>query len=68
MGLAHLPAQQMKVLRGRRQVADLDVLLGAELQVPLDARARVLRALALVPVGKQEREARDLAPLVLARS
>ena len=57
-----LPAQQVEILRGGRAVGDPDVLLGGELQEPLEARARVLRAVALVAVRQQQREPRGLTP------
>ena len=62
--LLDLTAQQMEVLRGRRRVADLHVVLGAELQIAFEPRARVLRPLPLVAVREQEDEARSLLPLV----
>ena len=58
-----LAAQEMEVLRRRGRVDDADVLLGGELEEPLEARARVLRAVALVAVREEERQARGLAPL-----
>ena len=61
----HLTTQQVEVLRGRRGVADLDVVLGAGQQHTLDTGRRVLGALALVAVGEQEHEAAVLLPLVL---
>src|SRR5206468_5168781 len=62
-----LPAQYVEVLRGGGRVADAQVVLGAEREEPLEARARVLGALTLETVGEQQREARLLAPLVLGR-
>ena len=46
---------------------DLDVVLGAQLQVALEARRRVLRALPLVAVRQEHREAAQAPPLRLAR-
>ena len=60
---AHLAAQQVEVLGGRRAVRDLEVVLGAELQEALDARARVLRPLALVAVREQQHETAHALPL-----
>ena len=40
----------MEVLRRRRWLTDLKVVFGAQLQEPFDAGARVLKALAFVPV------------------
>ncbi len=57
----------MEVLRGRRGVRHPDVVLGAELQEALEARAGVLRSLALVAVGQEEHEAGELSPLLPAR-
>src|SRR5436305_14889062 len=56
----------MKILSRRCRVADLHVVLGAELQVALQARRRVLRPLPLEAVREQEDEARGLLPLVNA--
>ncbi len=66
-GRLHLPAQHVEELRRRRQVADLDVVLGGELQEPLDARARVLGPLPLEAVRQEQDEARQARPLVLGR-
>src|SRR5712692_7928843 len=70
-GLAHRPhdlaADHVVVLRRRRGHADLDVVLGAELQVALEARRRVLRTLALVAVRQEHREAAEPPPFRLAR-
>ena len=46
-------------------IGDAQVVARAQRQEPLDAAARVLRALALVAVGEQQRRGRELAPLVL---
>ena len=61
-----LAAQQMEVLRGGGRLADLHVVVGGELQVALDARAGVLRPLALVAVGQQQDKAGEQVPLGLA--
>ena len=63
----HLPAQRVEDLRRRGQVADLDVVLGAQLQEALEARARVLRALALEAVRQEQHEAAEAVPLVFGR-
>ena len=47
--------------------AHLDVVLGAELQEALEARRRMLRALALVAVRQEHREAAHALPLGFAR-
>ena len=63
LAIARLAAQQVEVLRRRREVRDADVALGGELQEALQARAGVLGARALVAVRQQQRQARGLAPL-----
>ena len=63
-----LPAQQLKILRGVRRLANLNVVLGGELQVALDAGAGMFRALALIPVRQQQHDAGGQIPLVLARA
>ena len=62
----HLPAQQVEVLRRRRRLDDLDVVLGAQLQEALDARARMLRPLPFVAVRQQHTRPLRALPLVLA--
>ena len=61
----HLAAEGVEVLRRRGQVADLHVVLGAELEEALEARARVLGALALVAVREEQHEAAHALPLRL---
>ena len=61
-----LRAQQVEVLGRRGRVGDGHVVLGAQLQEPLDAGRGVVRALALVAVGEQQREPAALPPLGLA--
>src|SRR5947208_2518176 len=53
LGVARLASYQMEVLRRCGAVRDPQVALGAECQEPLDPRARMLRPLALVPVGEE---------------
>ena len=53
----------MEVLRGGRAVRDPQVLLGGELQEPLEPRTRMLGAVALVAVRQQQCEPRRLLPL-----
>ena len=65
-GEQRLAAQQVEVLRRGRGLADLHVVLGAELEVALDAGARVLRPLPLVAVRQQQHDAGEQVPLVLA--
>jgi hypothetical protein len=66
-GRKHLAAQHVEELRGRGEVADLDVVLGAVRQEALEPRARVLGPLALVPVRQEQHEPGEALPLVLAR-
>ena len=63
LAIARLAAQQVEVLRRRREVRDADVALGGELQEALEAGRGVLGARALVAVRQQQRQARGLAPL-----
>jgi hypothetical protein len=62
----HLAAQQVEVLRRRGAVAHLHVVLGAEREVALDARAGVFRPLPFVAVRQQHHQAARLAPLLFA--
>ena len=61
----HLAPQQVEVLRRRGAVAHLHVVLGAQREEALDARARMLRALAFVAVRQQQHQAARLSPLLL---
>ena len=63
----HLPAQRVEVLRRGARVDDPHVVLGAQREEPLHARARVLRTLPFVRVRQQQRERAALTPLVLGR-
>ena len=63
----HLAAQQVEDLRRRGRHADLDVVLGAQLQEALEARRGVLRPLALVAVRQQHHQPAEPAPLGLGR-
>ena len=64
---ADLPPQQMEILRRGGRDRDLDVLLGAELEEPLQPRARVFRALSFVAVGQEHHQAAGPSPLRLGR-
>src|SRR6266576_4255115 len=57
----------MVVLRRRRAVRHAQVALGAKGEETLQPGTRVLRTLALVPVGQKEREAGALTPLGQSR-
>src|SRR5436309_3520547 len=61
----HLAAEDVEVLRRGGQVANLHVVLGAELEEALEARVRVLGALALVAVREEQHEAAHALPLRL---
>src|SRR3954449_3068917 len=56
----------MEVLCGRGDVAHQHIVLRTEGEEPLDARARMFRALALIAMRQQHHESARLAPLLLA--
>ena len=62
-GAPRLAAEQVEVLRRRGRVGDADVALGRELEEPLQPRARMLGALALVAVRQEQGEPRREPPL-----
>src|SRR5438552_2640777 len=65
--VAHqLPAQQMEDLRRSGRHADLHVVLGAELQIALRPRRRMLGPLPFVPVRQEQGESADAAPFDFA--
>ena len=53
----HLPPQDVKILRGRGEIADLDVVLGAGLQKSLEPRAGMFRPLPFVTVRQEQDDA-----------
>jgi hypothetical protein len=57
----------MEVLRRRRWLTDLKVVFGAQLQEPFDAGARVLGALAFVPVRQEQRQSGEPPPFIFGR-
>src|SRR4051794_6566193 len=57
----------MEILRGRGEIADLYVVLGAELKETLEARGGVLRPLAFIAVRKEQHEAARTLPLRFRR-
>ena len=61
--VAHLAAQDMKVLRRRGRVTHLNVVFRAQGEEALEPGARVLGSLSFVPVGEQEDQIARLAPL-----
>src|ERR1043166_250199 len=46
----HLSSQQMKVLRGRRRITDLQIVLGAQLKIAFESSARMFRSLSFITV------------------
>src|SRR6185369_10153048 len=54
----------MKILRRCRRITDLEIVLRTQLQVALEACARMLRSLSLVTMRQQHSEPRSLFPLV----
>src|SRR3954451_12150666 len=67
LGDLRLAADQVEVLRRRREVRDADVALGGEREEALEARRGMLGARPLVAVREQQRQARRLPPLREAR-
>src|SRR5260370_5159781 len=65
---AHLTAQHMEILSGRRGLANLHVVLGGELHEALQARAGMLRPLAFVAVRKEHYNGRRQIPFIFARA
>ena len=66
--LVGLRAQHVEVVRRRGGLDDPHVVLGGQLQVTLDARARVVGSLTLIAVGEEHDERAALAPLLLGRA
>ena len=62
-----LPAQHMEVLGGVGRLADLNIVSRRELQIALDARAGVFRALSFVAVREQQDESGQQDPICLRR-
>ena len=63
----HLSAQDVEIVGRGRAVDHLHIVLGAALQVALEAGGGVFRTLALVAVRQQHDEAAHPQPLALAR-
>src|SRR5271163_389046 len=59
-----LPAQHVEILRGCRGLANLQIVFRSQLHVALDARAGMLRALALIAVRQQKHETAGQIPFV----
>ncbi len=60
----HLSSQQMKILRRRGRITNLQIVLRAELQITFKPRAGVFRPLSFVTVRQQHHEPRRLFPFV----
>src|SRR5262245_15956020 len=67
LGVERLAAKDVEVLGSRRTVDDADVLLRCELHETLEAGARMLGPVALVPMWEQQGQPRALVPLREAR-
>src|SRR5579864_4137413 len=65
-GSQRLPPQQVKILRGCRRLANLDVVACGKLEEALDAGARMFGSLPLITVREQEYDSRKQVPLILA--
>ena len=59
-----LSTKKVEIGCGRRGTRDRHVVLGAQLQVALDSRGRMIGPLALIPVRQQKHHTRPLAPLL----
>jgi hypothetical protein len=62
-----LAAQDMEVIRRRRDVGDLHVVFRAKLEIALQTGRRVFRTLAFITVRQKADEARHAQPLAFAR-
>ena len=62
-----LPPQDVEIIGRRGAVGDLDIVLGAELQIALEPRRAMLRPLPFVAVRQQHHEPAGAQPLGLAR-
>src|SRR4029077_4475534 len=61
-----LAPEHMEIIGGRGAIGDLPIVLGAELEIALDPRRGMLRALALIAMGEQHDEAGHAQPFALA--
>jgi len=61
-----LPAQHMKILRGRRRVHNLDIVFGRQREKTFEARARMLRPAAFKPVRQQQHQPGQPPPFVFS--
>ena len=63
----HLPPQDVEIIGRRGAVGDLDIVLGAQLQIALEPRRAMLRPLPFEAVRQQHHQAAGAQPLGLAR-
>ena len=62
----HLPPEDVKIIGRRGAIGDLEVVLGAELQIALEPRRAMLGPLPFEAVRKQQHEAARAQPLGFA--
>ena len=62
----HLPAQHVEIIGRRRGIGDLDIVLRAKLQITLETRGGMLRALAFIAMRQQHHEAAHAQPFHFA--
>ena len=62
----HLPPQDVEIIRGRGAIGDLQIVLGAQLQIALEPRGGVFRPLPFEAVGKQHDQSARAQPLGFA--
>ena len=62
-----VPTQQVEVAGGARRHGDRHIVLGAQLQVPLETCARMLWSLAFIAMRQEQHQARHAQPFHLAR-
>src|SRR6185437_1110248 len=63
----HLAPENVEIIRRRRAIRDLEIVLGAELQIALEPRRAVLGALPLEAMREQHDEAARAQPLGFTR-
>ena len=65
-GTKSLSAEAVEILRGGGGIDDLQVVFGGEMEEAFEARAGMLRALALEAVREQQDQAAELLPFFLS--
>src|SRR5438105_6729644 len=60
--MQRLPAERVKIIRGRARIEHPDVALCGQLKEPLQARARMLRTATLITMGEEQGQTRRLPP------